>query len=309
VQFNYTAGVNAPIPAGARYGFANGEWGRPPVDGAGRPRFGDVFGVAKHEDDEANDAAATKELWAAIVSDGEESEEEESDDSGSDDDDDDDEAVEGDDEENDDAVAATGDSNVTAAAAAAATTGDDVAMDIDPAAALQLRKKASGAAAAAADLNANAAAALAAQAMTGAPRQLYTVLDTTAASVGNAARFGSSHTYAVPTTNAATEATIIREAAKAAVASSTVPVAELGGVDESAASGGSRRRGAADVEVTLSPGDLEGMDAAALKRKYDEQVAANKSAAASARRETGVDDVFAERAAKKAKTKGKDFKF
>jgi hypothetical protein len=39
-------GVNAPIPPGGRWGLADGEWGKPPVDEYGRPLFGDIFGVA-----------------------------------------------------------------------------------------------------------------------------------------------------------------------------------------------------------------------------------------------------------------------
>lgn len=31
-------GVNAPLPTGARYGFAEGEWGKPPLDEFGKPK-------------------------------------------------------------------------------------------------------------------------------------------------------------------------------------------------------------------------------------------------------------------------------
>lgn len=37
-------GVNAPIPAGARFGYQAGGWGKPAVDQTGRPLYGDVFG-------------------------------------------------------------------------------------------------------------------------------------------------------------------------------------------------------------------------------------------------------------------------
>jgi splicing factor 3B subunit 2 len=37
-------GLNAPIPKGAAYGYQAGGWGKPPVDDAGRPLYGDVFG-------------------------------------------------------------------------------------------------------------------------------------------------------------------------------------------------------------------------------------------------------------------------
>lgn len=37
-------GVNARIPAGGRFGYQEGGWGKPPVDEMGRPIYGDVFG-------------------------------------------------------------------------------------------------------------------------------------------------------------------------------------------------------------------------------------------------------------------------
>ncbi|KAJ3333298.1 hypothetical protein HDU76_009624 [Blyttiomyces sp. JEL0837] len=39
------AGLNAPIPEGAQWGYHPGGWGKPPVDEYGRPLYGDVFGV------------------------------------------------------------------------------------------------------------------------------------------------------------------------------------------------------------------------------------------------------------------------
>lgn len=42
-------GVNAPIPVGARWGFSEGEWGKPPVDEQGKPLYGDVFGQERIE--------------------------------------------------------------------------------------------------------------------------------------------------------------------------------------------------------------------------------------------------------------------
>jgi splicing factor 3B subunit 2 len=38
-------GLSAPLPAGAAYGHAPGQWGRPPTDQFGYPLYGDVFGV------------------------------------------------------------------------------------------------------------------------------------------------------------------------------------------------------------------------------------------------------------------------
>jgi len=37
-------GLNAPIPAGARYGFGASEWGKPPVDSKGNPLYGGAQG-------------------------------------------------------------------------------------------------------------------------------------------------------------------------------------------------------------------------------------------------------------------------
>ncbi|KAJ3278847.1 hypothetical protein HK104_001975, partial [Borealophlyctis nickersoniae] len=38
------AGLNAPIPEGAQWGYHPGGWGKPPVDEYNRPLYGDVFG-------------------------------------------------------------------------------------------------------------------------------------------------------------------------------------------------------------------------------------------------------------------------
>lgn len=38
------AGLNAPIPPGAAFGYHSGGWGKPPVDEHGNPLYGDVFG-------------------------------------------------------------------------------------------------------------------------------------------------------------------------------------------------------------------------------------------------------------------------
>eukprot|EP00898_Chlorokybus_atmophyticus_P007830 jgi/Chlat1/8048/Chrsp73S07515 len=44
-------GLNAPIPTGAQFGYAPGQWGKPPVDEYGRPLYGDVFGVQQPDED------------------------------------------------------------------------------------------------------------------------------------------------------------------------------------------------------------------------------------------------------------------
>jgi len=43
-------GLNAPIPPWCKYGFADGQWGKPPVDRTGRPLYGDPFGIWQPEE-------------------------------------------------------------------------------------------------------------------------------------------------------------------------------------------------------------------------------------------------------------------
>ncbi|KAJ8907340.1 hypothetical protein NDN08_007454 [Rhodosorus marinus] len=75
-------GFNAPIPAGAAYGYFPGGWGRPPVDAMNRPLYGDVFGMGWAVDErDAEIALQPSEkatLWAGFgEEESEESEEEE----------------------------------------------------------------------------------------------------------------------------------------------------------------------------------------------------------------------------------------
>ena len=42
-------GLTAPLPAGAAYGYQPGGWGKPPVDEAGRPLYGDAFGERRRK--------------------------------------------------------------------------------------------------------------------------------------------------------------------------------------------------------------------------------------------------------------------
>lgn len=69
-------GLNAPIPEGAQWGFHPGGWGKPPVDEFNRPLYGDVFGVALANDQDA-DAYIDKSKWGELDPDVEESDEEE----------------------------------------------------------------------------------------------------------------------------------------------------------------------------------------------------------------------------------------
>lgn len=45
-------GLSAPIPAGSEFGYHPGGWGKPPVDQAGSPLYGDVFGVLPQLEDD-----------------------------------------------------------------------------------------------------------------------------------------------------------------------------------------------------------------------------------------------------------------
>ncbi|KIX99620.1 uncharacterized protein Z520_04253 [Fonsecaea multimorphosa CBS 102226] len=71
-------GVNAPPPPGASWGFAPGQWGKPPVDEAtNRPLYGgDIFGVLQQQQNAQQGEPVEKELWGELQEQ-EESEEEE----------------------------------------------------------------------------------------------------------------------------------------------------------------------------------------------------------------------------------------
>jgi len=49
-------GLNAPIPPGTDFGYAPGQWGKPPVDESGIPLYGDVFGEALGEESDDEQA-------------------------------------------------------------------------------------------------------------------------------------------------------------------------------------------------------------------------------------------------------------
>jgi splicing factor 3B subunit 2 len=63
-------GLNAPIPAGASFGYHPGGWGKPPVDASGQPLYGDVFGEGTKygvEDSRFDLSSAEKErLWGEL---------------------------------------------------------------------------------------------------------------------------------------------------------------------------------------------------------------------------------------------------
>ena len=81
-------GVNAPPPPGASWGFAPGQWGKPPVDEAtNRPLYGgDIFGVLQQQTNTQQGEPVEKDLWGELQQQ-EESEEEEEEDEDEDEDD------------------------------------------------------------------------------------------------------------------------------------------------------------------------------------------------------------------------------
>ncbi|XAR66437.1 hypothetical protein NMG60_11012672 [Bertholletia excelsa] len=70
-------GLNAPIPAGASFGYHPGGWGKPPVDEYGRPLYGDVFGVLQQEQPNYEEEPVDKtKHWGDLEEEEEEEEEE-----------------------------------------------------------------------------------------------------------------------------------------------------------------------------------------------------------------------------------------
>lgn len=70
-------GLNAPIPEGAQWGFHPGGWGRPPLNDAGQPMYGDVFGEHIEQSALSGTDSAQHERWGELEPDVEEEEEEE----------------------------------------------------------------------------------------------------------------------------------------------------------------------------------------------------------------------------------------
>ncbi|KAF2118862.1 hypothetical protein BDV96DRAFT_643032 [Lophiotrema nucula] len=88
------AGVNAPIPTGASWGYSPGQWGKPPVDDHNRPLWGgDPIGTAILDQPQLQASSlgepVERSTWGALRAEGEsedeESEEEEEDDEGDED--------------------------------------------------------------------------------------------------------------------------------------------------------------------------------------------------------------------------------
>eukprot|EP00456_Euglypha_rotunda_P028182 TRINITY_DN22386_c0_g1_i4.p1 TRINITY_DN22386_c0_g1~~TRINITY_DN22386_c0_g1_i4.p1 ORF type:complete len:158 (-),score=35.66 TRINITY_DN22386_c0_g1_i4:141-614(-) len=119
------------------------------------------------------------------------------------------------------------------------------------------------------------------------PKSLYTVLEEKQTTVPTTAMFGSSHTYVLPSATAAQTASGPKGSKK--------PEAKKAG----------------EVEVAFTPEELESLDAATLKRKYENQVEVEKAATRAERQE--VADVIEEESRKKRKKTGnkdkKKYKF
>ncbi|SJX65512.1 probable Splicing factor 3b, subunit 2 [Sporisorium reilianum f. sp. reilianum] len=60
------AGLNAPIPQGASWGFHPGGWGRPPVDEYGNPLYGNVLGGTEEQMDADLVDTVEKEHWGQL---------------------------------------------------------------------------------------------------------------------------------------------------------------------------------------------------------------------------------------------------
>jgi splicing factor 3B subunit 2 len=56
-------GLNAPIPEGCAFGYHAGGWGKPPVDEAGRPLYGDVFGISRAPGSDSLDEEIDRGMW------------------------------------------------------------------------------------------------------------------------------------------------------------------------------------------------------------------------------------------------------
>ena len=200
------AGLNAPLPPGATYGYHVGGWGKPPVDAFGRPLYGgDPFGqpeIRREVNDDADGVedlyglsgqaagggmytsdgkAIGKKLWGALPrAGGGDGSDDEDDDSSSEE-----EMEESSDEEDggapappsDDASMATG---VTGMSSVLPSGVDSVA----PVGAVDLRK--------------NPGEETPLTVSGGPPRQLYTVLQETDAGRDDGAVFSSDHAYVLP---------------------------------------------------------------------------------------------------------------
>lgn len=161
------AGLNAPIPQGASYGYNPGEWGKPPVDEYGQSRYGNVF--AEQESASHNDVD-TKSRWGSLISsDEEDSSEEESDSEEDSDDDTDDDLADG---------IATPDTLTSGISS--------VTSGMETPSAIDLRK---------------GRTSVSSIPEENEPQTAYTIIPQTKAKIGSGELFGSTHRYVLPNKN------------------------------------------------------------------------------------------------------------
>lgn len=70
-------GLNAPIPAGAQWGFQPGGYGKPPLDDNGAPLYGDPYGISQTVEKVSRGLPIEKQLWGQPLPDESEDESEE----------------------------------------------------------------------------------------------------------------------------------------------------------------------------------------------------------------------------------------
>ena len=214
-------GLNAPIPAGASFGYHPGGWGKPPVDEYGKPLYGDVFGLQAAYENPFEENIDRHSRWGDLE---EEEEEEESEDEV------DDEAEDGEDGEE------LTEEQIADGTASGFTSMASLPSGVETPDVIDLRKK-SG---------------------TGGDEtpQLYQVLQEQEASVGGAV-MGSAHTYALPGADDKKK----KKDGVSTAAAAAAKKAEAYMVGKGA-----------DMEVTLRPEELEGLDEAAIAAKYEQRM-------------------------------------
>ena len=269
-------GLNAPIPAGAHFGYHTGGWGKPPVDGYGTPIYGDVFnqGLDGAGDDEESGPVGVRH-WGELQE--EESEEEESDEEEESEDEED--GSESDEEGGGDAAAfADGTASTMSGLASSIPGGLETPVEV------QLRKAAEQHAAAAPE----------------APKQLYQVLEQQKTGVGATGIMGSSHVYVVPGGDGG---------GGSIEKSGGVSTGAIGGGEKKVVSLAAakrlealRREMPSDVAISIDPGDLEALDDDSLKDLYEQRVREARQAAG----REDFSDLVAAKAVASQKRKGGD---
>eukprot|EP00210_Caulerpa_lentillifera_P007245 g6932.t1 len=267
-------GLNAPIPPNSTFGYQSGGWGKPPVDEQGNPLYGDVFGETGYFED--SDLEVDKShSWGDLVSDAEESsEEEEADDEvvAAEDDDDEEEADE-------DYIHPQRIPQSSGRKQAEAE--DGIAVDEATSITGTMSVTSGIASSVPTGLETPDAIDLR-KASEKAAKQLYTVLEQKKADIDQSTLMGSDHVYVVPD----------GEKEKWPVGSTEKRRTEKGG----------------DVEITLDPAELEGLDEEAVQKLYEEKL---REARENRNKEDFSDMVAAKAAQQKRKLAAKkdNFKF